>query len=61
VLTVGSDSGVLGDNLTKVATPTLSGTGEPLSTITIYDGSTVLGRCRWHVDLHLNRVGRWRP
>jgi uncharacterized repeat protein (TIGR01451 family) len=43
VLTVGSDSGVLGDNLTKVAAPTLSGTGEPLSTITIYDGSTVLG------------------
>ena len=43
VLTVGSDSGVLGDNLTKVANPTLSGTGEPFSTIRVYDGVTLLG------------------
>jgi large repetitive protein len=43
VLSPGSDSGVVGDNLTAVKTPTLTGTGEPGATITVYDGTTLLG------------------
>jgi flagellar hook assembly protein FlgD len=34
---------VQGDNITNVTTPTLTGTAEAGSTITLYDGSTVLG------------------
>ncbi|MBS0356083.1 MAG: DUF4214 domain-containing protein, partial [Proteobacteria bacterium] len=45
VLSAGSDSGTLGDNVTKVATPVLTGTGEANATVTLYDtdGTTVLG------------------
>jgi hypothetical protein len=39
-----SDSGVSStDNITKVTTPSLAGTAAALSTVTVYDGTTVLG------------------
>ncbi len=43
VLDASSDTGLLGDSLTKDNTPTLSGTGEPDATITIKDaaGNTI--------------------
>lgn len=37
------DTGVQGDQVTSDATPTLTGTAEPDSSITVADGSTVLG------------------
>ncbi|MFT2186378.1 Ig-like domain-containing protein [Pseudomonas putida] len=45
VLSSASDSGVLGDNLTNIATPTITGTAESNADITLYDtdGITVLG------------------
>ena len=39
----GIDSGTVGDGLTNDNTPTLSGTAEANSTVTVYDGSTALG------------------
>ncbi len=39
----GSDSGVVGDGLTNVARPVLTGTGAPGDAVTLYDGSTVVG------------------
>nr|WP_321985505.1 Ig-like domain-containing protein [uncultured Lichenicoccus sp.] len=38
-----SDSGTLGDNLTKITTPTLTGTGITGDTVTLLDGSTTVG------------------
>ena len=38
-----SDSGVPGDGLTNVALPTLAGTAEPGSTVTLYNGTTAIG------------------
>ncbi len=39
-----SDTGVSStDNITKITTPSLAGTAEALSTVTVYDGTTVLG------------------
>ncbi|MRV73970.1 DUF4214 domain-containing protein [Duganella sp. FT92W] len=45
VIASASDSGAKGDSLTNVATPTMSGTAEANSAITLYDtdGATVLG------------------
>ena len=44
-LLAASDSGTLGDNITNDATPTVTGTAEVGSTVTLYnsDGTTVLG------------------
>ncbi|MFS2161100.1 Ig-like domain-containing protein [Pseudomonas sp. Pseusp122] len=44
-LSAGSDSGMLGDGITNVSTPTVTGTGTNGATITLYDsdGTTVLG------------------
>ncbi len=42
-LTPSSDSGVRGDGITNVAKPTLTGTAEAGSTITLYDGGSVIG------------------
>jgi hypothetical protein len=43
-LSAGSDSGTSStDNVTSVTTPTFSGTAESGSTVTLYDGATVLG------------------
>ena len=44
-LQTASDSGTLGDGITKITTPTLIGTGTIGDTVTLYDtnGSTVLG------------------
>jgi hypothetical protein len=44
-LTLGSDSGAPGDGITNDATPTVTGTAEAGSTVTLYDtdGTTVLG------------------
>src|SRR5262249_42863277 len=53
VLDPGSDSGVKGDNLTNVTLPTLTGTAEAGSTVTLYDGSTVLGTTT------VNATGAW--
>ncbi|NHZ38981.1 Ig-like domain-containing protein [Massilia aquatica] len=45
VLTPKSDSGAVGDNLTRFATPTLSGTAEPYASVELFDsdGVTSLG------------------
>jgi uncharacterized repeat protein (TIGR02059 family) len=49
MLAPGSDSGIVGDtdalfdNLTKVTTPTVTGTAEAGSTLTLKEGATVLG------------------
>ncbi|WP_247871932.1 Ig-like domain-containing protein, partial [Azospirillum sp. TSO35-2] len=43
LLDSGSDSGALGDRLTNVATPTLTGTAEAGSTVSIYDSGTLVG------------------
>ncbi len=40
----GSDSGVVGDNLTNVATPTLTGVAEPNSSVQITDNGVFLGQ-----------------
>ena len=42
-LQLASDSGAHGDGITNVAAPTLTGTAEAGSTVSIYDGTTVLG------------------
>jgi VCBS repeat-containing protein len=44
-LASGSDSGVIGDGLTKFASPTITGIGEAYAAITLYDtdGTTVIG------------------
>ena len=42
-LAPGSDSGVLGDNITNVGTPVITGTGDPNDIVTLYDGNTVVG------------------
>lgn len=42
-LSAASDSGTLGDNITKDASPTLHGKGEALARISIYKGTTWLG------------------
>jgi hypothetical protein len=38
-----SDSGVLGDGITKVVKPTFKGSAEANALVTLYDGATVLG------------------
>ncbi len=43
VLADASDSGIKGDSLTNVASPTLTGTAEPGSAINLYDGQTLIG------------------
>src|SRR5205807_1683114 len=43
VLAAGSDSGVSGDDITNVTTPTFTGTAEAASTVKIYDGATQVG------------------
>jgi large repetitive protein len=44
ILSPGSDSGAVGDNLTNVALPTISGTGvEAGATITLLDGGATIG------------------
>jgi hypothetical protein len=43
VLASASDSGVAGDNLTKVTTPTFTGTAEAGSTVKLFDGATQVG------------------
>ena len=40
---VASDSGVVGDNITSVTTPTFSGRANPGATVTLYQGSTQIG------------------
>jgi Bacterial Ig-like domain/Domain of unknown function DUF11 len=53
-LTAGSDSGLSStDNITNVTTPALTGTAEPLSTVKIYDGATLLG------SVTANGAGVW--
>ncbi len=43
VLAPTSDTGVQGDGITSVALPTLTGTAEPGSTISLYDGDVLIG------------------
>ena len=43
VLAPASDGGTMGDGLTNDATPTLTDTAEPGSTVTVFDGATALG------------------
>jgi hypothetical protein len=44
VLAPGSDTGIsASDNVTSVTTPTVTGTAEPGTAITLYDGSTIVG------------------
>jgi len=43
VLAAASDSGVTGDNRTKVTTPTFTGTAEAGSTVTLFDGVSQVG------------------
>ncbi|MGY0835429.1 SwmB domain-containing protein, partial [Azospirillum argentinense] len=42
-LTAGSNSGSTTDTLTKVTTPTITGTAEAFATVVLYDGATVVG------------------
>jgi hypothetical protein len=42
-LAAASDSGVAGDHLTNVATPTITGAAEAGSTVRLYEGDTLLG------------------
>ena len=42
-LAAASDSGAKGDNITNVATPTITGTGTAGDTINLYDGSSLVG------------------
>jgi predicted secreted protein len=55
VLAGASDSGIVGDHITRVATPTFGGTAEALSQVTLYDtdGQTALGSVRADAD------GKW--
>ena len=43
VLAAASDSGVQGDNITNVTTPTITGTGIGGDTVSLYDGTTLIG------------------
>ncbi|SDE56494.1 Ig-like domain (group 3) [Massilia sp. PDC64] len=54
LLAAASDSGTAGDHITKVKTPTFSGTAEGLSRVTLYDtdGTTALGSTQ--ADAHGN-------
>lgn len=54
-LSAGSDSGMLGDGITDVSTPTVTGTGTNGATVTLYDtdGTTVLG------NAVVNSSGTW--
>ncbi|MFS2213322.1 Ig-like domain-containing protein [Telluria sp. Tellsp104] len=54
LLAAASDSGTAGDHITKVTTPTFSGTAEGLSRVTLYDtdGTTALGSTQ--ADSHGN-------
>ena len=54
LLAAASDSGTAGDRITKVTTPTFSGTAEGLSRVTLYDtdGTTALGSTQ--ADSHGN-------
>ncbi|WP_175429714.1 Ig-like domain-containing protein [Azospirillum argentinense] len=42
-LTAGSNSGSTTDTLTKVTTPTITGTAEAFATVVLYDGATAVG------------------
>ena len=42
-LASGSDSGTKGDDITNVALPTFTGTGENRATVTLFDGATAIG------------------
>ncbi|NUB28299.1 DUF4347 domain-containing protein, partial [Azospirillum brasilense] len=42
-LTAGSNSGSTTDTLTKVTTPTITGTAEAFATVVLYDGATTVG------------------
>ena len=42
-LAIASDSGVPGDGITNVTTPTITGTGTAGDTVTLYDGTTIVG------------------
>ena len=42
-LATASDSGVLGDTITNVTTPTFTGTAEAGSTVTVFNGTTKVG------------------
>ncbi len=65
ILSATSDSGVSStDNITKVTTPTFTGTAEALSTVTVYDGTTVLGTggdSHGDVVPHAPTAGRRNP
>ncbi|MGO4479195.1 Ig-like domain-containing protein [Massilia sp. 2TAF26] len=52
VLLAASDSGVAGDSITRVTTPTLKGSAEALAQVTLYDtdGHTVLGTTQAGAD-----------
>ena len=52
-LSAASDSGVLRDNLTNVATPTFFGAVEANATVTLFDGTTVIGSAQ------ANAGGAW--
>ena len=55
VLSTISDSGTLGDDITNITTPTITGTAEANASITLYDtdGTTVLGTTT------ANGIGAW--
>src|SRR5207237_4201866 len=42
-LSSSSDSGIKGDNTTDVATPVITGLGEGGDTVTLFDGTMILG------------------
>jgi hypothetical protein len=54
-LTIASDSGAVGDGITRVATPTFSGSAEVFATVTLYDGATLIDSIQadaagaWHI------------
>ncbi len=53
-LAAGSDSGALGDGITKVAKPTFKGTAEAFAQVTLYDGAAVLG------TIAADAAGNWQ-
>lgn len=42
-LDAGSDTGIVGDRITRLATPTVKGSAEAGATVVLYEGTTVLG------------------
>jgi hypothetical protein len=42
-LTTDSDTGIIGDNITSVAKPTITGTATTGDTVSLYDGATLVG------------------